>query len=125
MGDSLTKSSVTVTEGLFSVQLDFGAVFNGSALFLEISVRPDGGGDYTTLDPRQSLTAAPYAHYAAQTPWSGLIGLSCDAGELPKWDGSAWTCASDNDTTYTAGAGLELVGTQFSITTPYLSLIHI
>lgn len=47
---------VVVTDGLFNVVLDFGAVsYNGDARWLEISV------DGTTLAPRQELTAAPYS----------------------------------------------------------------
>ncbi|MDH7481371.1 MAG: hypothetical protein QHH26_05255 [Armatimonadota bacterium] len=37
------------------------------------------------------------------------------AGEVLKFDGTAWTPAHDNDTTYTAGDGLTLTGTSFSI----------
>src|SRR5688500_13155797 len=52
----------TVTEGVFKVSLDFGAgVFQGEARWLEIAVRPTGGGSYTTLAPRQALAATPYA----------------------------------------------------------------
>ena len=52
-----------VTDGYFTVSLDFGAnAFDGNARWLEISVRcPAGGGSYTTLSPRQPLTPAPYA----------------------------------------------------------------
>src|SRR5205823_1688788 len=43
-------------------QLDFGTgAFQGSARWLELAVRPTGGGTFTTLSPRQALTAAPYA----------------------------------------------------------------
>jgi hypothetical protein len=53
---------VEVTEGLFSVELDFGQVFDGTALWMTILVRPgDSTGGYTALDPAQALTAAPYA----------------------------------------------------------------
>jgi len=61
VGSTVTKTNVSVTDGLFSVQLDFGAVFDGTALWLEVAVRPSGSGSYTTLSPRQALTAAPYA----------------------------------------------------------------
>jgi hypothetical protein len=53
---------VEVTEGLFTVELDFGQVFDGTALWLVILVRPgDSTGGYTALSPAQALTAAPYA----------------------------------------------------------------
>jgi hypothetical protein len=52
----------TVTNGIFAVNLDFGAAsFDGAARFLEISVRQSGGQSYTTLNPRQSVTSTPYA----------------------------------------------------------------
>ena len=67
VGSTLTKTNIAVSEGLFTVQLDFGAsVFNGNARWLEIAVRcPSGGGAYNTLSPRQPLSPAPYALYSA------------------------------------------------------------
>jgi hypothetical protein len=74
IGVTLGVSNVTVTDGLFSVQLGFGsAAFSGDQRFLEIAVRsPAGSGSYTTLTPRQPLTAAPYALYALSSgaPWA-------------------------------------------------------
>jgi hypothetical protein len=60
---TLTKTNVVVTNGIFSVKLDFGAgPFAPFAVrYLEIRVRPAGGGGYTTLAPRPALTSAPYA----------------------------------------------------------------
>ena len=58
-----------VSDGLFTVELDFGAgIFTGDALWLEVSVRLNGGGEYTDLSPRQPLTATPYALYALSSP---------------------------------------------------------
>ena len=74
--------NVVVTNGLFTVLLDFGGLdFNGDERFLEIQVRRDAGSSceqpagYTTHSPRQPLTAAPYATYA-----TGNWGLGCNAG---------------------------------------------
>jgi len=65
VGSTLTRDDVGVTDGLFTVELDFGDVFNGEERWLEIAVRPgDSTGAYTTLSPRQLLTAAPYALHA-------------------------------------------------------------
>jgi hypothetical protein len=63
IGTTQTATNVTVSNGLFTVQLDFGsAAFTGDARWLEIAVRcPAGSGSYTTLTPRQALTPAPYA----------------------------------------------------------------
>lgn len=70
-GPVVTRNDVTVTNGLFSVTLDFGDIFNGTQYYLDISVRPGAGsGSYTTLTPRQPITAAPYT--------SGLV-LPLDA----------------------------------------------
>src|SRR5262249_44423515 len=58
----IVVANQTVTNGLFAVQLDFGlSAFQGSSRWLEIAVKPASGGNYTTLSPRQALTAAPYA----------------------------------------------------------------
>lgn len=45
----------------------------------------------------------------------------CADGQVLKWDAgtTSWTCANDRDTTYTAGAGLELDGTEFSLDSDY------
>lgn len=62
VGNAIT-STVPITNGFFTVQLDFGVnAFTGEARWLDIAVRcPAGSGDYVTLTPRQSLTPAPYA----------------------------------------------------------------
>ena len=82
VGASLTNGAVPVTSGLFSVQLDFGAgAFDGSARWLEISVRADTN-DFTVLQPRQPVTPTPYALQAAtvaQVPATNLFGLVPDA----------------------------------------------
>ena len=66
VGDVVTVADVQVVDGLFTVTIDFGAdVFDGEALWLEIAVRaPAGQGEFTSLSPRQPLTATPYALFA-------------------------------------------------------------
>jgi hypothetical protein len=63
IGGIQTKNNVAVSNGLFTVNLDFGnAAFNGEGRWLDIQVRcPAGSGSYTALSPRQPLTATPYA----------------------------------------------------------------
>jgi hypothetical protein len=47
----------------------------------------------------------------------------CATDQIPKWNGIAWACAADADTdtntTYSAGTGLSLAGTTFSLNTTY------
>ncbi len=66
VGPTVTKNDVQVTNGRFTVMLDFGAnAFTGNARWLEIEVRPGGSsGSYTRLSPRQSISPVPYALYA-------------------------------------------------------------
>ncbi len=69
LGPAIAKNSVQVTDGQFSVTLDFGAVFPGEERFLEIRVQAaaplaEGGSSltsHTVLSPRQRIAAVPYA----------------------------------------------------------------
>ena len=133
VGSPLAENDVSVVDGLFTVLLDFGDVFDGTDLWLQIGVSPDiGSAPYTTLTPRQAITAAPYASYASRAHWSGLIdipgdladgdddtlgGLGCDEGQIAKRGESAWVCSEDLNagSIYTAGIGLDLSGSTFSI----------
>ena len=107
VGVSQAKEAIGVEQGLFTVLLDFGTgVFSGEARWLEIALRcPAGSGDYTTLVPRQPLTAAPYASYAQAAPWTGISGMPGDFAD-----------GVDNDTTYSAGTGLSLDDTTLNVT---------
>jgi hypothetical protein len=66
-------NDLDVMDGYFTVELDFGSdVFDGDARWLEIAVMPgDSMGRMTTLSPRQEITPAPYALYAASTGGDG------------------------------------------------------
>src|SRR5947199_10317183 len=49
---TVTRTNVSVANGVFTVQLDFGAsAFPGADRWLETSVRLAGGGTFTTLSP--------------------------------------------------------------------------
>lgn len=94
-----SPSNVPVAGGLFTVQLDFGAAaFAGEARFLEIAARcPAGGGAFTTLSPRQPLTATPYALFGANTGALRGIPVSSTApvlNQVLQFDGSQWAPAS-------------------------------
>ena len=73
----LTNSANSISNGLFTVILDFGpGVFPGAERWLDIGVRTNGNGAFTTLAPRDRLTPAPYAIY------SGNAGTAASAGSL-------------------------------------------
>ncbi len=110
VGSAVTLDNISVSDGLFTVQLDFGAnAFDGNARWLEIAVRPGSStGSYTSLAPRQPLSAVPYALYSTSAPWSGLTGVPAGFAD-----------GVDNDTTYSPGTGLTLSGGVFSLATSY------
>jgi hypothetical protein len=130
VGSAITLT-VPVSDGLFTVSLDFGSgVFAGDARWLGIGVQCPGEAVYADLG-RQALTAAPYALYALGAPWDGLSGVPpgfVDGIDDVGLTSVAWTDVlsrpsgldnGDDDTTYTAGAGLVLSSTQFLITYTY------
>lgn len=62
----VTILGVPVTNGIFTVALDFEPFFIGADRFLEVRVKPAGSADpYVTLSPRQPILSAPYAIRAA------------------------------------------------------------
>jgi len=83
VGSPLTNAPLGVINGLFTVALDFGAgVFDGNARWLEIGVRTNGSTNaYTTLAPRQLITATPYAVRAAN--FNGQIAATNLTGTIP------------------------------------------
>src|SRR6185503_5721664 len=74
----LTNAATGVSGGLFTVALDFGGgVFSGPPRWLEIAVRTNGSGTFSTLTPRQALTPSPYAIFANSA--SNLVGTVSSA----------------------------------------------
>lgn len=66
VGPIVNRFGVAVVGGFFTVQLDFGGeAFTGQARWLDVGVREAGSASFfSTLSPRQPLTAVPYALYA-------------------------------------------------------------
>ena len=64
VGPVVAVDAITIVDGLFTVELDFGVdpYTPNESLWLEIAVRsPSGTGGFTTLTPRQRLTPAPFS----------------------------------------------------------------
>ena len=81
-GSLLTNSATGVSNGLFTMTLDFGNQFPGTNRWLEIGVRTNGNGAFTTLAPRQQLTPTPYAMFAATAGSAGSVLATNIAGTL-------------------------------------------
>jgi len=83
VGPVLSLNNVPVTDGVFSVFLDFGAAaFASQPQFLEIDVRTSGAGPFQTLAPRTRLSTTPYAWAAADTLEDSVDGESIVAGSV-------------------------------------------
>lgn len=114
-GATLCADNVAVTNGRFTVRLDFGGQFSGQARFLEIRVRADTGlscgnaTGYTLLSPRQEATPAPNAVFASNAATAATATTAGDAATLAGQSPAFYTNASN----LTAGtlAGARLAGT--------------
>lgn len=84
-----TAFAVPVENGLFTARFapPENVFTDGNALWAEISVKAPGDANFTTLSPRQQLTASPFASYAlfadqaefagqaGSVSWSNIIGI--------------------------------------------------
>ncbi|MBC7224519.1 MAG: hypothetical protein H5T59_09660, partial [Anaerolineae bacterium] len=103
----VSLEDVLVQEGRFTALVDFGRyAFLGWERELEIAVRPgDSEGGYTTLAPRQPITAAPFAlslpglftvpngfspnvigGFAGNEVWDGVAGGTISGGGGPEME---------------------------------------
>lgn len=109
VGETITVT-VPITDGLFALTLDFGAVFDaaassGTSLYLSLEAQPTGQGAFDLLEPRQVLTAVPFANYAFKAPWDGISGGPAGVwGEIAADSGST-TPDSAFDTLAIVGLG--------------------
>jgi hypothetical protein len=101
LGPVLCVNNLAVTNGVFTVQLDFGSQFAGQQRFLEVWVRADTGLDcstnagFTTLSPRQNLTASPNAVYSLSAGSASTAGTATNATQLNSQPASFYTNAAN------------------------------
>ncbi|HEV2328697.1 MAG TPA: hypothetical protein VGY56_07920 [Verrucomicrobiae bacterium] len=102
----VTTNGVVISNGLFTVTIDFGAsVWNGETNWLQIGVETNGGGSFTSLTPRQQLTPTPYAIYAEGANALGLSG-TIPAGNLTGTYGDVVDFSNPGNIFVGNGAGL-------------------
>lgn len=124
-----TQSVTTNQFGLFSIQVGRGTPITGtfSAVewfdadqWLQVEMDPNGGTNYFLMGTSE-LLSVPYALYAER---AGSVSLTLDdlidvnaipvlPGQVLEFNGTNWVPANDDNTTYTAGTGLALIGTTF------------
>ncbi len=114
IGSPIT-TTVPVTNGLFTVGLNFGSnAFNGNGRWLDIQV--NCGNGFVALIPRQPLTAVPYALFSGNAnpalPGPGAAATVDSAGNVGYW------------TSITIGAdGLGLIS-YYDVTNDVLEVLH-
>lgn len=79
IGATLTRPAVAVSNGIFTVTLDFGAspFAAGANRFLEIAVKRPADATFTTLAPRQQLTSSPYSVQSLSATTANGLSASC------------------------------------------------
>ncbi len=99
VGVTAANPAVGVTNGIFTMTVQFSLIpvfnnpFNGQALWLDLAVRTNGPGTYSTLTPRQKLTPTPYAIFASAagsaSNYLGTIADSQLSANIPRVNGPA------------------------------------
>jgi len=84
IGATQSLNVVLVSNGIFSVTLDFGAsAFFGPSRFLELSTRPAGVGEFTLLSPRQEITSTPFAIRSVKAGSADTATNAAQLGGVP------------------------------------------
>lgn len=84
VGITVNVDDVMVSQGIFTLELDFGTLpFSGDQLWLLARVRAgNSNGGFTDLLPRQKLTAAPYAIHAEFVAPGSIGNLEIDPAQV-------------------------------------------
>jgi hypothetical protein len=75
---TLTVTGLTLSNGAFTVNLDFGAnSFPGTSRFLQIAAKKPAEANYTTLAPRQQIFSSPYSIKTLLATASDSLSSAC------------------------------------------------
>ena len=84
IGATQTNAAVTVSNGVFTVSLNFGAAaFDGTDRFLQISIFSTATNAFVDLTPRQQITSAPYAVRALNAGLADNATNTANLGNVP------------------------------------------
>lgn len=99
VGSEVIVTGVSVPSGgIFTVELDFGAVpfTSGQAGWVEISVKPNGSPDpFTLLSPRQALTRTPYSIASMSADSADTAATATNASQLGGVPAADYVVTSD------------------------------
>jgi hypothetical protein len=113
---TLGPTPVTVTGGLFTTQLDFGAAALASGnRFLEVAADCPGGGGQIVLQPRQALLSAPYAYHADTVADGAITSAKIANGTITMTDVDTSSLQRRVTGTCTAGNAMTAVGSDGSV----------
>jgi trimeric autotransporter adhesin len=87
VGQIQSPQNVSAVNGVFQFSIDFGSVFDGKKIWLELRVKPSNGNNWTTMSPRQLLTGTPYALFAptaGSVSANGVTGLMIQNSTITK-----------------------------------------
>ena len=111
-GATISANTYPVLDGVFTIDLNFaGVAFADANRWLQVEVNG------TPMGPRIEILPTPVAASARALQGRGVSAMAPSSGQVLKWNGSAWAPAADaGGSSYSAGAGLLLNGTEFSVT---------
>jgi hypothetical protein len=125
------RHTVTTNQfGLFTLKVGRGTPITGTFgsvvwtdadQWMQVEMDPNGGTNYFLMGSSE-LISVPFALYAERV---GIVDLALNdltdvntvgvqPGQVLEWNGVNWVNGTDDNTTYTAGAGIVLTGTTFS-----------
>jgi len=113
----VTNAATLLSNGLFTVTVDFGVgVFDGADRWLETSVRPTGSTNaLERLAPRQAVTATPYSIHAAN--FTGMVDENQLPANIPRLD--------DPNLIFAGASRIDDGGLSFDSTTNNVAALHI